>query len=119
LFARKNYTGRINGDALDVQFTVYGRTRIDYIMQGQLFDIPGGSRLEMFIRLKTTVLIILALALVVGLFILLSRRMNTPFLVVLILFLPLNLLVLAWHRNVAVNGLAKLLLGIVSPSIRS
>ncbi len=115
LYETQKYTGQINdGNEIDVQITISGRTRMRYSMHGQLSPHPKGSRIVMMVRGESSLLLILAIILVMF-FVAYIR--GGPSIVLAIVFPPLLIIVIIWHLNSAADSISELIYKIVSNQV--
>lgn len=112
LFSKYKYIGQVSDIALDVQFTVYGRSAMNYSMHGQLFPLSNGSQLMMIVKGRNTASTLLS-PLMLIIFILNRDGVGTSIFAA-IFFTVAQFAAIAWHRSSAADNLSTLIYKIVS-----
>jgi hypothetical protein len=114
-YATQKYAGQVNDkNEIDVQFTIRGRSNLRYTMHGQLLPDPKGSRILMTVKDKSSILLILA---IISLMFFITKTTAQTAIVIAIVFLPLLIIVLIWHRNSAANSISELISKIASDQL--
>ncbi len=111
LLASYKYSGRLDGNNLDVDFTISGRSQMNYHLKGQIFEDANGSGLKLSIRMKNPFL----LAFVFILFpVIIFPKSFVMILIMMCFLVPLNFAVMYWHCNAAANSVTNLLNKIIT-----
>jgi hypothetical protein len=111
-YATQKYIGQVNDkNEIDVRFSIRGRSNMHYTMHGQLLPDPKGSRILMTVKDKSSILLILAIILLM--FLITKTKVQTAIVTTLV-FLPVLIIALIWHRNSAANCIAELISNIIS-----
>lgn len=111
LFSKYRYNGRIESNRVEMDFSVPGRSRMYYRLDGQLSDHADGMQLTFVVKHETSLFFLLTfLAVMIGC-ILLSR--DAP-IVLVIPLIVIMILAMMWHLNSAANNVSGLLTKIIS-----
>jgi hypothetical protein len=106
-FPRYTYSGHIDGNTLEVNFTVYGRSAVDYGLHGELFSHPAGTRLSLKVSEESSPFLML-IWLLGGASLMSGGRLTT--MLMLLPFLGgLAYAAISWHRSVAADKVTSLL----------
>lgn len=106
------YTGQVIDTVMDIKFSIDGRSKMNYSMQGEIFAHPKGSRVSMVIKdenrwslIWSIVCFAIFITLVPG------GRDHIFFFIFAVL---INIPALAWHRSKAADNIAALIYKIVN-----
>lgn len=105
LLASYKYSGRFDGNNLDIDFTVSRRSQMNYKVTGQIFEDANGSKLQLKITVKNP----LVLVLVFFLFPLIVSRNIVTIITMMCVLVPLTFAVMYWHCNEAANSMTDML----------